>query len=101
MSVVTVKELLPSMLPCSQSISTQSTPDLASTRDTFAPGSICQAPNAFFPSSSDVRSLLDACMADMSLVMLRNRSVLVVKAGRIRNVAEVHTLLILSMFELL
>ena len=40
-------------------------------------------------------------MADMSLVMLRNRSVLVVKAGRIRNVAEVHTLLILSMFELL
>lgn len=40
-------------------------------------------------------------MADMFLVILRSRSVLVVKAGRIRNVADVHTLLILSMFGIL
>lgn len=89
-----VDELLPSMLPCSQSTRTQSTPDLASMRDTFAPGIICQAPNAFLPSRRAVRSLLDCCMADMFLVTPRSRSVLVTKAGRNRKVAKVHTLLI-------
>lgn len=55
-------EYSPSMLPCSQSTSTQSHPDRARMRDTFAPGIICHMPMLCLPWAKAVLSRLDACM---------------------------------------
>lgn len=53
------------MLPCSQSMSTQSTPVLASVRLILLPGNICQHPvEGPFPSFKAVSSRLAACMVD-------------------------------------
>lgn len=50
---------IPSILPCSQSTSTQSTPVRARVRETLEPGIICQHPNdGPFPSSKATRNLL-------------------------------------------
>jgi hypothetical protein len=50
---------IPSILPCSQSTTTQSTPVRARVRDTLEPGIICQHPNdGPFPSSKATRNLL-------------------------------------------
>lgn len=65
---------IPSKLPCSQSTNTQSTPDLASSRDTFAPGIICHAPNEVRPWFSAVLNRLEACIADIDLTAPRMHS---------------------------
>lgn len=52
----------PSMFPCSQSTNTQSAPDLANSRDTLAPGSICHMPTVCLPSLKAVLILLEACI---------------------------------------
>lgn len=51
------------MLPCSQSTMTQSTPDRARRRETFAPGSICHMPMDWRPWANAVLRRLDACIA--------------------------------------
>lgn len=83
------QESPPSKFPCSQSTKTQSTPDRASTRDMFAPGSICQAPRDFLPSLSAVRNRFDACIVVRCRAAPRNRSELpAVRAGLIRRAVD-------------
>ena len=50
------------MFPCSQSTHTQSTPVLASSRETLAPGSICHMPKDCRPAAKAVLILLDDCI---------------------------------------
>lgn len=55
----------PSILPSSQLINTQSTPELASAQLIWLPGNICQHPIAGpFPLFKAVSSRLAACMVD-------------------------------------
>lgn len=51
----------PSMPPCSQSTSTQSTPDCANSLEIVAPGIICQPPKAGLFASNSALSLLPDC----------------------------------------
>lgn len=59
------------MLPCSQSTMTQSTPDRARRRETFAPGSICHMPMDWRPWANAVLRRLDACIAMARRVVLK------------------------------
>jgi hypothetical protein len=65
--MIQVDDRLPSMFPCSQSTHTHSTPVLASTLETLAPGTICHMPYAFRPSLKATLSLLDACIVPINL----------------------------------
>ena len=58
------------MLPCSQSIITQSTPDLANILEILAPGSICQRPmlGPLF-SVNAVFRWLDFCVFESDLIV--------------------------------
>lgn len=56
---------LPAMLPCSQSINTQSKPDLAMVLDKCDPGSICHAPkDRPFPRPRAARKVFAFCIID-------------------------------------
>jgi hypothetical protein len=67
----------PSIFPCSQSTTTQSTPVLARLRLTFAPGIICQHPiEGPLPSSKATLNLfaafMDAMLKDLLLEPIRS-----------------------------
>jgi hypothetical protein len=65
---------VPSILPCSRSTMTQSTPVLARIRETLEPGSICQAPIAGrLPSRKTLASLLERSMLGPEVMVDRKR----------------------------
>ena len=66
---------LPSILPCSASTITKSAPVLASMRETFAPGNICQTPMAGrLPSRRTWASRLERIMLEPTSMVDRLRS---------------------------